>query len=113
MADTADIEVAIVSLVAQAVYPDGVNSSVGSPVKVYRGWAIPAQLDADLAGGTLNVSVYATDTESKTTRHQPRWIDIPVAANGQLTTAALKVAGQNCARLQPEMSAVTPTITPG
>ena len=59
-------------------------------MKVYRGWPVPAQLDADLAAGVVNVSVYAADTESKVTRHQPQWVDLPAPAPTLVLTASGK-----------------------
>lgn len=84
MADESDIEAGLVALVGQACYPN----AQGIPVKVYRGWPVPAQLDADLAAGVVNVSVYPSDAESKTTRHLPRWVDLPVAPPTLALTAS-------------------------
>ena len=85
MSDSSDVENALVQLVAQACYPN----PQGVTVRVYRGWPIPAQQDADLAAGVVNVSVYASDTESKTTRHLPQWLELPAAA----PTLALSASG--------------------
>ena len=88
MADTADVENAIVALIARALYPDGTTPLLGVPAKAYRGWPVPAQLDADLKAGTLNASVFPTDAESKVTRHQPRWAELPAASPTLALTAA-------------------------
>ena len=65
MADTSDVEAALVALIAAACN--------GLSVKVFRGWPIPAQLDADLAAGIVSISVYPSDVESNVTRHHARW----------------------------------------
>ena len=82
-ADAADVEAGLVQLVAAACYPNPQNI----PVKVFRGWPVPAQLDADLAAGVVTVSVYASDVEGKVTRHLPRWVDLPAAAPTLVLTA--------------------------
>ncbi len=83
MSDSADVENALVQLVAQACYPN----PQGITVRVYRGWPIPSQQDADLAAGVVNVSVYASDTESKATRHLPQWVELPAEAPTLVLTA--------------------------
>ena len=82
-ADSADVEAALVRLLAQACYPNPQNV----PVKAFRGWPVPAQLDADLAAGLVTVSVYPADTERNVTRHLPRWAELPVAAPTLILTA--------------------------
>ncbi|MGI4793137.1 MAG: hypothetical protein ACRYG8_03445 [Janthinobacterium lividum] len=81
MADLSDIENALVSTVAKAVYPDGVPSgsapqspAVGAPVRVLRGWPDAAQLDADLAAGIVTVTVYSMPGHSRpTSRYLDEW----------------------------------------
>lgn len=76
MADQVDVETAIVSTIATALYPSGPsgnNASVPGPVcKVFRGWPVPANLDRDLAAGIVNVSVYP-GPDKNTTRSILRW----------------------------------------
>jgi hypothetical protein len=72
MADLSDVSATLVQLVASIVYPQGVNapSIAGVPVKVFEGWPLPAQLDADLAAGACQVSVYPQPGgETLTTRY--------------------------------------------
>ena len=83
-ADSSDVESALVLLVAQACYPN----PQGVAVRVYRGWPVPAQLDADLAARIVNVSVYASDSESKATRHLPQWVELPPEAPQLVLTAS-------------------------
>ena len=71
MADLADVEAALVSLVEQAVYPQGTGlpSVANAKCQIYRGWPISQNLDKDLAAGVINISVYPYDVEQKTTRY--------------------------------------------
>lgn len=76
MADLSDVENALVTLIGAAVYPNGTNSPsvVASPVRIYRGWPTPANLDADLKAGIANVSVYSQpNSERCTTRYAQEW----------------------------------------
>lgn len=68
MADQADVETALVQIASAALYPQGTTgpSICGTLCRVYRGWPTPAGLDADLAAGAVNVSVYPVDGGSKT-----------------------------------------------
>lgn len=80
MSDLSDVETAIVNLITGLVYPNGsgapsavLNDALAPmPVRIYRGWPISANLDADLAAGTMNISVYSRNgTEKNTTRFHP------------------------------------------
>lgn len=76
MADLSDVENALVSLISGAVYPNGTGSAsvITSPVRIYRGWPIPLNLDADLKAGTANVSVYSQPSNERcTTRYAQEW----------------------------------------
>jgi hypothetical protein len=59
MADQADVETALVTALVAALYPNGTAaaSAVGPGCRVYRGWPLSAALNADVAAGTVNVSV--------------------------------------------------------
>ena len=61
MADQADIETALAALAADALYPQGTGapSAPGPLCRVYRGWPVPAALEADLAAGQVHVAVSA------------------------------------------------------
>lgn len=60
MADLSDASRALVALIAQTVYPNGTGQPpvAGVGVRVYAGWPMPAQLDADLPQNIINVSVF-------------------------------------------------------
>jgi hypothetical protein len=89
MADLSDVEQAIVNQIAGLVYPNttsnpsAVLNDAGQPmpVRLYRGWPIAAALDADLAAGTVNISVQTRNgTERNTTRFHPDYQTVTLAA---------------------------------
>jgi hypothetical protein len=71
MADISEVQNTLVGLIAGALYPNGTGqaSAVGAQCRVGSGWPTKAQLDPDLAGGIVNVSVYPTSIEHKTSRY--------------------------------------------
>ncbi len=94
MADQSDVENALVSLVANAVYPagsDAPSAVIGpnGPVlwRVYRGWPTSAVLDADLAQGIAHATVVPGTTPIRnTTRFARVWqVVAPVAASLSVT----------------------------
>jgi hypothetical protein len=78
MADISDVQNTLVGLIAGALYPNGTgqDSAVGAQCRVGSGWPTKAQLDPDLAHGIVNVSVYPTSIEHKTSRYMPHWQEI-------------------------------------
>lgn len=60
MADLSDVSNALVTLAAAIAYPNGTSqpSLIGVDVRVFAGWPVPALLDADLAAGKVQVSVF-------------------------------------------------------
>lgn len=62
MADLSDVTQTLVTLAAQAIYPNGMTSPsvIGAPVKIFAGWPLPAQLNADVSGdpAVSQVSVF-------------------------------------------------------
>lgn len=94
MADLSDVLTVLAQQAATAVYPSGTGfpSVAGVPVKIYHGWPVSAQLDADLraTAPTCHVSIYARPEESNTTRFPPNWQ--PTVVNA--ATLTLTIAGQ-------------------
>ena len=91
MADQSDVENALVTIIAGALYPNGTGSpSVPGPdCRVYRGWPLPAALDADLAAGRINVTVFPSGGAGRnTTRYAEQWTATP-----QQPTLTASVAG--------------------
>ena len=96
MADLSDVENALVAAIASAVYPTGTGgaSTIGAPCRIYRGWPVARALDADLAAGTVNITVFSRPGITRnTTRHFTDWHDIAnptptitVATAGQVVT---------------------------
>ncbi|MFO0906781.1 MAG: hypothetical protein U0835_00175 [Isosphaeraceae bacterium] len=90
MADLSEVESTLVAVIAQVVYPGGTGNPpiAGGRVDIYRGWPIPADLDADLAAGTVNISVFPIDNERITTRYPREWRPLPLVAPSLTLTAA-------------------------
>jgi len=79
MADQADVETALATIVANALYPNGTSaaSAVGNVCRVYRGFPTASALDADLAVGIVHVSIAAAEGPVKNvTRYPRRWISV-------------------------------------
>lgn len=80
MADLADVEMALVALATEALYPGGLAqpSSTGTDCRIYRGWPTPAGLDADLKAGRVNVTVFPDSAPGHTlTPYPSEWQGIP------------------------------------
>ncbi|WP_316227830.1 hypothetical protein [Bradyrhizobium sp. SZCCHNR3015] len=60
MADLSDVTAYLLQAATDAVYPNGAAraSIVGAGVRLMEGWPIAKQLDADMAAGKANVSVF-------------------------------------------------------
>lgn len=82
MADISDVSAALVALIAQTLYPNGIGqpSVVAAPCMVYVGWPVPAQLDKDLAQGNCHVSIFPSANERNTTRYLRQWQQLPAVA---------------------------------
>ncbi len=94
MADQSDVEIALAALAAAALYPDGPQAASlpGPACRVYRGWPNPAALDADLAMGRINVTIFAGDAAPRpTTRFAEEWLSAPVTPSLQASVSATKV----------------------
>lgn len=92
MADLSDVGNALVAIAAQTMYPNGTGqaSVAGCDVRVYQGWPVPQQLDADLAAGLCHVSVYPTQIERNTSRYPKDWQTLDAAS----PTLTATIAGQ-------------------
>jgi hypothetical protein len=89
MADSSDVQQALVSAIAQALYPNGTGqaSAVNGPVLIYPGWPDAASLDADLAAQKVHVTVFSRPEESNTTRYPAEWRTVSV--NSPTLTATM------------------------
>lgn len=97
MATTSDVENALGSAIAAALYPNGIGSpsAVGSAVRIVAGWPDPATLDKDMVetGGVptaAQVSIYPLPAERVTTRYRDEWRQNPLPA----ATYGMSVSGQ-------------------
>jgi hypothetical protein len=95
MADQSDVETALVALASAALYPNGTAAAsvCGATCRVFRGWPNSAALEADLAAGAVNVSVFPVGgTERLTTRYPDAWQTLPAPALSLTVTTAANVA---------------------
>lgn len=92
MADQSDVETRLVSMITDVLYPNGLSSDglLSQTVKVYRGWPNAAALRADLAAGSINVTVFP---EEGTTRNTTRWPDGAMSSSGGTPTLSVQVRG--------------------
>ena len=93
MPSQADAEQALVALVTSALYPNGTAASpaIAAESRIYRGWPNASALEADLAAGMVNVSVFpAPHSTVNTTRYLQSWLPNPVTP-----TLMAEVAGNS------------------
>lgn len=93
MADTSDVEVQLVNAVSSALYPNGTNAASvpGTECRIYRGWPTSAALDADLAAGRINVTIFPVGPGRTTTRYSEQWSGTPVQPSLIATAAGPSV----------------------
>ncbi len=93
MADLSDVELALVNALTTVVYPTGAAgaSLTGRPVRIYRGWPMAGSLDADMAAGIANVSVFPIPGA---TRNVTRWVP-PVHTTPGAPTLTVTVNGSS------------------
>ncbi len=74
MADSFDVMTVIAQHVAGIVYPNGTSqpSITGAAARISLGWPAPAELDADLAAGKDNISVFCLPGGHNETRYNTR-----------------------------------------
>jgi hypothetical protein len=90
MADQSDVEISMAALVVAALYPNGPDAASlpGPACRVYRGWPNPASLDADLALGTINVTVFAGRAAPRpTTRFADEWLSTAIVPTLQVSVS--------------------------
>ncbi|WP_424139371.1 hypothetical protein [Roseomonas chloroacetimidivorans] len=90
MADLTDVLTALAQGLAGALYPNGTAqpSAVGAPCVVFPGWPDSASLDADLAAGKVQVSVFPRPGMARIEgRRLDGWVPDPVPAPLMTATA--------------------------
>jgi hypothetical protein len=91
MADIIDACNALVSLVRSTVYPSGTGNApiAGNKVHVFPGWPVAGNLDADIAAGNVNISVFPNGVVKNTTRFaQGSWQTVTAPVTSLTTTLA-------------------------
>ena len=104
MTDVSDVENLLVALVAQIAYPYGTaaQSLTGDTIKVFRGWPVPSNLDADLKAGVVNVTVFPTDQEQNATRFSEEWVQLPtprITLTAAVSGTTVTFGGKACCPL--------------
>jgi hypothetical protein len=91
MASQADAEIALALLAATTLYPNGLAgaSAVTATVRIFRGWPNAAALDADLAAGRVNVTIFPVPGATRVTTRFP----VTPVANPATPTLTVSVAG--------------------
>lgn len=126
MADQSDVEAALAALAVAVLYPDGADrkSLPGAVCRVYRGWPNAAALDADLAAGVVNISVFSDPADQRTTTRwlveeaivaKPATLLVVNDANG-VAFSGIAAAGQLAGVLADNVAVVHRTVagdTPG
>ncbi|WP_158746074.1 hypothetical protein [Acidisphaera sp. L21] len=81
MPTQSDAETALTELAAAALYPNGTaaDPAIASTIRLYRGWPNATALDADLAAGNVNITVFPVPGATRlTTRYTLDWMPDPV-----------------------------------
>lgn len=108
MADLTDVEETIAGIVSAAIYPNGTGQPSAMPggttVSISRGWPLPACLDADLAAGQAQITIYPLSNSSMRTYQildhtyviTPAVIDLTVTidGNGVITAEGQPATGE-------------------
>jgi hypothetical protein len=86
MATISDLRAAIAQIVGGILYPAGVPAGttpaspvVGCPVRVFQGWPERQAIDADMAAGIVDVSVYTMPGSTNTSRYPI--VDVPISVS--------------------------------
>lgn len=92
MADLSDVEQALVTLIAQTMYPNGTAqpSVANVPCVVYAGWPTASRLDDDLVAGKVHITVFPRPEERNTTRYSTEWQQLSL----NTATITLTISGQ-------------------
>ncbi len=99
MADQSDVEIALQSIIAGKLYPNGADeaSIIGNICRVYRGAPSAPTLGADIATGVLNISVMAREGVKNTTRYPRIWrpaATIPASLIVTVSQVSVSFTGQ-------------------
>lgn len=92
MADQSDVENVLTQSISSVIYPQGANapSILGVTCRIYRGWPNSAALNADLAAGRVNITVFPDPRQELNTT---RWSTEFMPAATVTPTLTVSVAG--------------------
>lgn len=78
MADLTDVQNALVAMVEQAVYPNGISqpSVVGVDVSIFPGWPVRNVLDEEMKAGKAMISVFTTNKVKDVTKFERVFQDV-------------------------------------
>ena len=90
MPDQSEVETTLAKYIETALYPNGpaAASILGRTIRIFRGWPNQSALDADLAAGRVNVSVFPDPADQRNTTRYPAEYQITAQADPTLTVAA-------------------------
>ncbi len=93
MADLSDVETTIANLVEALVYPQGTNapSITSALTRVYRGWPNQSALNADLAAGAINITIFP---DAQGHRLTTRYLDPATPSAAVLPTLTISISAQ-------------------
>lgn len=104
MADQSDVAQALANLIGAAIYPNGLSAppiaftsikgAAGTCVRIFQGWPVASQLDADMAAGMPEISIFPLRGKD-TTRYLTHFHEtdlnsatLTLSASGQSVTVA-------------------------
>jgi hypothetical protein len=92
MADSADVEAAIVGVIVSALYPNGTTAAsiVSAKISVDRGWPTEADVRTAVGAGTQLIRVHAVSGMS---RDAERYLSVWQCGASQTTTLTATLAG--------------------
>lgn len=91
MASLTDVVKQVASQVSAIAYPNGTGqpSVAGIPLRIYPGWPVPNELEADLQAGKAHISIYPHGKDAKTSRYLGRtWVQLTEPVHTVVMTVA-------------------------
>lgn len=98
MADLTDVQNALVGMVEQAVYPNGISqpSVAGVDVSIFPGWPIRNVLDDEMKAGNAMISVFTTNKVKDVTKFERVFQDVqavPVTITATVVGNVVTIGG--------------------
>lgn len=105
MASLTDVVKQVASQINAICYPAGTGqpSIAGIPLRIYPGWPVPNELEADLEAGKAHISIYPHGKDAKTSRYIGRtWVQLTAPVHtvvmtvvGSVVTLSGTISRQN------------------